>query len=71
MNIDKSLLQIKLLVLGKEEYLHGLKNIEEITDLINIRTRQYAKRKTLGLGAIWPLGKSFILKIFQFFLKKF
>ncbi len=46
MKIDKSLSANKIIGVREiEEYLHGSKNIKEITDLINIRTRQYAKRQ--------------------------
>ena len=44
--IDKSLSANKIIgVREVEEYLCGLKSVEEATDLINIRTRQYAKRQ--------------------------
>ncbi len=44
--IDKSLSANKIIGVREiEEYLRGLKSLEEATDLINIRTRQYAKRQ--------------------------
>ena len=44
--IDKSLSANKIIGVREiEEYLRGLKSLEEAADLINIRTRQYAKRQ--------------------------
>ena len=71
LKIDKSLSANKIIGVREiEEYLDGSRTVEEVVDLMNIRTRQYAKRQNTWSRGHMNTWKKLYSKDFPVLIRK-